>query len=58
MLEGMRDRRRELHYDLTEKIIKGFYEVLRELGPGLAESVYQRSMPIASAPSLPSNVTP
>ena len=47
----MRDTRRELHYELTEKIIGGFYDVLRELGPGLAESVYQRALPIALAES-------
>ncbi|MBC8086373.1 MAG: GxxExxY protein [Phycisphaerae bacterium] len=49
MPEGMRDKRRELHYELTERIIRGFYDVLRELGPGLPEVVYQRAMPIALA---------
>lgn len=47
MAGGMRDRRRELYYDLTEKIIRGFYDVVGDLGPGLAESVYKRALPIA-----------
>lgn len=36
-----------LHAELTEKIIGAFYAVYNELGPGLLESVYKRSMAIA-----------
>ncbi|MCH8157861.1 MAG: GxxExxY protein, partial [Nitrospinae bacterium] len=32
------------HKDLTEKIIKGFYEVYNELGPGFLESIYENSL--------------
>ena len=47
MPDGMRDKRRELYYDLTEQIIKGFWTVIREVGSGLAEAVYKRALPIA-----------
>src|SRR5512138_863309 len=36
-----------LHQDLTEKIIKVFYEVYSELGFGFLEKVYQKSMTLA-----------
>lgn len=34
------------HKDITDKIIKGFYEVYNELGPGFLESVYENSLHI------------
>lgn len=34
------------HKELTEKIIKAFYEVYNELGFGFLESVYQKAMAI------------
>lgn len=34
------------HKELTEKIIKGFYEVYNELGYGFLESVYEKSLAI------------
>lgn len=33
-----------LHYELTDTIIKTFYEVYNELGHGFLERVYQNSM--------------
>lgn len=33
-----------LHYELTDAIIKTFYEVYNELGHGFLERVYQNSM--------------
>lgn len=41
------DERGLRHKELTEKIIGIFFEVYNELGPGLLESVYERSMAIA-----------
>jgi GxxExxY protein len=35
------------HKDITDKIIKAFYEVYNELGHGFLESVYERSLEIA-----------
>src|SRR5205809_5897000 len=35
------------HKDITEKIIRVFYEVYNELGHGFLESVYERSLEIA-----------
>ena len=35
-----------LYEDITEKIIKCFYSVYDELGPGFLESVYERSLMI------------
>ena len=32
------------HKELTEKIIKGFYEVYNELGYGFLESVYEKAL--------------
>lgn len=32
------------HSELTEKIIKGFYETYNELGAGFLESVYENSL--------------
>jgi GxxExxY protein len=32
------------HQEITEKIIKGFYEVYNELGPGFLESVYEEAL--------------
>ncbi|MBI5195213.1 MAG: GxxExxY protein [Nitrospirae bacterium] len=34
------------HKELTDKIIKGFYEVYNELGYGFLESVYERALNI------------
>ena len=36
-----------LHRDLTDKIIRVFYDVYNELGHGFLESVYETSMVIA-----------
>jgi GxxExxY protein len=36
-----------LHQDLTDKIIKVFYEVYSELGFGFLEKVYQKAMNLA-----------
>lgn len=49
MQRGIRDARRELHFDVTEKIIRGFFDVFGDLKPGLLETVYHRAMPIALA---------
>ena len=38
-----------LHQDLTEQIIKCFYDVYNELGYGFLEKVYERSMMIELA---------
>lgn len=35
------------HKDITDKIIRAFYEVYNELGHGFLESVYERSLEIA-----------
>jgi len=35
------------HYELTEKIIKVFFEVYNELGYGFLESVYEESLSVA-----------
>jgi len=35
------------HSEITDKIIKVFFEVYNELGPGFLESVYERSLEIA-----------
>ena len=35
---------RYLHFDITEKIIKCFYNVYYELGPGFLESVYEKAL--------------
>ena len=35
------------HKEITEKIIRVFYEVYNELGHGFLESVYERSMEVA-----------
>ena len=35
-----------LHSDITEKIIKGFYEVYSELGFGFLENVYENALSI------------
>ena len=35
------------HRDITEKIIRAFFDVYNELGPGFLESVYRDSMFIA-----------
>ncbi|HWP44997.1 MAG TPA: GxxExxY protein [Blastocatellia bacterium] len=39
------------HRELTERIIRGFYDVYNELGPGFLESVYQEALVIALAAS-------
>lgn len=36
-----------LHRDITERIIKSFFEVCSEIGPGHFESVYKNCMVIA-----------
>jgi GxxExxY protein len=36
-----------LHADLTDQVIKTFYEVYNELGHGFIESVYEKSLAIA-----------
>ncbi len=35
------------HREITEKVIRAFYDVYNDLGPGYLESVYQQSMVIA-----------
>ncbi|MBW7942851.1 MAG: GxxExxY protein [Candidatus Kuenenia stuttgartiensis] len=35
-----------LHKDITDKIIKAFYEVYNELGYGFLEKVYENAMMI------------
>src|SRR5258705_2459759 len=35
------------HGDITQKIIRVFYEVYNELGHGLLESVYEKSLEVA-----------
>ena len=35
-----------MHGELTRKVIGGFFDVYNELGPGFAEAVYQRAMPV------------
>ncbi len=37
----------QIHYELTEKILKACFEVINELGPGFLESVYQNALLIA-----------
>ena len=49
MQSGMRDKSRLLHFDVTEKIIRGFFDVYDDLGPGLLEAVYHRAMQHALA---------
>jgi len=34
------------HSEITDKILKGFYEVYNELGDGFLESVYEKAMMI------------
>ena len=41
------DKHRFKHKEITDKIIKAFYEVYNELGHGFLESVYERSLEIA-----------
>ena len=41
------DEHRFKHKEITDKIIKVFYEVYNELGHGFLESVYERSLEIA-----------
>jgi GxxExxY protein len=41
------DKHRFKHKDITDKIIRVFYEVYNELGHGFLESVYERSLEIA-----------
>lgn len=41
------DEHRFKHGDVTEKIIRVFYEVYNELGHGFLESVYERSLEVA-----------
>ena len=36
-----------LHGDLSERVLKAFYEVYNELGSGFLESVYEHSLAIA-----------
>ncbi|MBN2035773.1 MAG: GxxExxY protein [Chitinispirillaceae bacterium] len=37
------------HGDITDKILKGFYEVYNELGDGFLESVYEKALLIVLA---------
>ena len=37
------------HSDITDKILKGFYEVYNELGDGFLESVYEKALLIVLA---------
>lgn len=41
------DKHRFKHKEITDKIIRAFYEVYNELGHGFLESVYERSLEIA-----------
>src|SRR5690348_37829 len=42
---GIKDRRPGMkHAELTEKIIKGFYQVYNTLGSGFLEKVYERAL--------------
>jgi GxxExxY protein len=41
------DEHRFKHKDITDKVIRVFYEVYNELGHGFLESVYERSLEIA-----------
>src|SRR5438309_12039397 len=41
------DKHRFKHKEITDKIIKVFYEVYNELGHGFLDSVYERSLEIA-----------
>jgi len=41
------DERRYEHSDLTELVIRVFYEVYRELGHGFLENVYEQAMAVA-----------
>lgn len=41
------DQHRFKHKEITDKIIRVFYEVYNELGHGFLESVYERSLEIA-----------
>lgn len=41
------DKRGLIHEELTEKIIKIFFDVYNELGHGFLESVYERAMEVA-----------
>ena len=41
------DQHRFKHKQITDKIIRGFYDVYNELGHGFLESVYERSLEIA-----------
>jgi GxxExxY protein len=41
------DSHRFKHREITEKIIKIFYEVYNELGHGFLESVYEKSLEVA-----------
>jgi GxxExxY protein len=40
------DKKNFKYKDLTEKVIKGFYEVYNELGAGFLESVYENALAI------------
>ena len=41
------DKHRFKHKEVTDKVIRVFYEVYNELGVGFLESVYERSLEIA-----------
>jgi len=41
------DKHRFIHKEITDKVIKVFYEVYNDLGHGFLESVYERSLEIA-----------
>jgi GxxExxY protein len=41
------DEHRFKHGDITQKIIRVFYEVYNELGHGFLESVYEKSLEVA-----------
>jgi len=41
------DAHRFKHGEVTEKIIRVFYEVYNELGYGFLESVYEKSLQVA-----------
>lgn len=36
-----------LHYDLTDKILEACFEVIKELGSGFLESVYEKALIVA-----------